>query len=269
MKLKNNSVNKNAKGVVVMKRLFALVLTVVMSFVMFSGCASDENAVPSVTLTIAEDTSGCLAFEYNGDEPYCFYGYDIDGKYYRVIWDDFGGLYSGDVIRVEHSEEIKSLTYDEYVNGWTPQYEVKATAIRMQQRANENLVFHISIKSGKNEIYPYGRLLQIKEKGEVVLSTNVVAESTVITKYRDQIPEIVFDGPVTYSIQFNGRVKNIRLYDYNGENLKGVELSFDDLSDLEEGTYYVVFYVSLEGNCDPDAPQYYHLYEDMFALIVE
>lgn len=257
-----------------MKRIFALILTVVISLVMLNGCASTKSKVPSVTLTIAEDAPSCLAFEYENGEPYCFYGFDSDGKSYRVIWDNFGGLDSGDVIVVEYSEEIKSLTYDVYPDGgWTPEYEVKATEIRMQERANKNLVFHISIKSGKNEIHPYGRLLKSKiDNGDGTYSgmtLDVVSISTVIREDREYIPEIVLDEAVTYSVQVNGRVENIRLFDSDGRSLKGKQPTFEDLSNLEAGTYYVVFNVSLEGNCDPDAPQNSYYYEDIFALIVE
>ena len=256
-----------------MKRILALISTVVILLVMLNGCATTKSKASSITLTIAGEKLSCLSFEYNGDNPYCFYGYDIDGKYYRVIWDNFDDLHSGDVIRVEYSEEIKSLTYDEYPYfGWTPSYEVKATAIKVQQRANKHLVSHILIKSGENEIYPYGRLLQaMKDNGDGTFSEmllNVVTESTIITEYREQIPEIVYDGPITYNIQANGRIENIRLYDYNGENLKGDGLSFDDLSDLEEGTYYVCFYVWVE-ETDTNALHAFYLYEDIFALIVD
>ena len=61
---------------------------------------------------------------------------------------------------------------------------------------------------------------------------------------------------------------DIGLFDYDGNNLKGNDLSFDDLSDLEEGTYYVCFYVWVEES-DTNALQAFNLYEDIFALIVD
>ena len=100
-----------------------------------------------IEMTIAETLPSCVAFEYKDGEPYCFYGYDDDGKLYRVFWNDFSGLNEKDRIVVDHKDDIKKLSYDGYPDGgWTPQYEVTAISIYSeaewnafeQNGANEN-----------------------------------------------------------------------------------------------------------------------------------
>jgi len=88
-------------------------------------------------MTIAETLPSCVAFEYKDGEPYCFYGYDDDGKLYRVLWNNFDGLNEKDRIVVDHNDVIKTLSYDEYPDGgWTPQYEVTAISIYSEAEWN-------------------------------------------------------------------------------------------------------------------------------------
>ena len=83
-----------------------------------------------IEMTIAETLPSCVAFEYKDGEPYCFYGYDDDGKLYRVLWNNFDGLNEKDRIVVDHNDVIKTLSYDEYPDGgWTPQYEITAIIV--------------------------------------------------------------------------------------------------------------------------------------------
>lgn len=90
-----------------------------------------------IVMTIAETLPSCVAFEYKDGEPYCFYGYDDDGKLYRVLWNNFDGLNEKDRIVVDHNDVIKTLSYDEYPGGgWTPQYEVTAISIYSEAEWN-------------------------------------------------------------------------------------------------------------------------------------
>ena len=78
------------------------------------------------------------------------------GIFYRVFWNDFTGLNEKDVVVVDHNDDIKKLEYVNPPEGWTPKYEVTATSIKMEKRANDYLVSHIQIKSGNNTIHPFG-----------------------------------------------------------------------------------------------------------------
>lgn len=63
-------------------------------------------------------------------------------------------------------------------------------------------------------------------------------------------------------------MENVYLLTPNGDEYTKAETTFDALSDLADGTYYVVLEVLLSGNCDPNAPQNSYRYEDVFCLIV-
>ena len=89
-----------------------------------------------IVMTIAETLPSCVAFEYKDGNPYCFYAYDDDGKLYRVFWNNFDGLNEKDRIVVDHNDNIIALNYDEYLSGWTPQYEITAISIYSEEEWN-------------------------------------------------------------------------------------------------------------------------------------
>ena len=225
-----------------------------------------------ITLTIAETLPSCVAFEYKDEKPYCFYAYDTEGHLYRVLWNDFTGLNEKDVVVVDHNDDIKKLDYVNPPGGWTPQYEVTATGIKMEKRANDHLVSHIQIKSGDNTIRPFGSLLWSETdhgNGFVdVMHADYVEITDMIKRCADVIPKLVLDESVSYLVQVNGRVENVCLLTPNEDGYTKSETTFDALSNLENGTYYVAFNVLLSGNCDPDAPQNSYRYEDVFCLVV-
>lgn len=131
-----------------MKRILAISLTLVILLAALTGCMASRNPSgnegeqnPSgkrlpIPMTIAETLPSCVAFAYKDEKPYCFYAYDAEGKLYRVFWSDFTGLNEKDVIIVDHNDEIKSLTYDEYPSGWTPQYEITAISVIKNELAS-------------------------------------------------------------------------------------------------------------------------------------
>lgn len=224
-----------------------------------------------ITLTIAETLPSCVAFEYKDEKPYCFYAFDSDGKLYRVLWTDWNNLNENDKIVVEYSD-IKMFTYPEPTTGWTPQYELTAISVKKENDADENIVSHIQIKSGANTIRPFGSLLWLKTDNGDGTFTEVNASmpdtADIIELYTDVIPKLVLDESVTYFVQVNGRVENVCLFTPDEDGYTKTETTFDDLSSLEEGSYYVVFNVLLSGNCDPDALQNSYRYEDIFCLTV-
>lgn len=230
-----------------------------------------------ITLTIAETLPSCVAFEYKDGKPYCFYAYDTEGHLYRVFWNDFTGLNEKDVVVVDHNDDIKTLTYDEYPDGgWTPQYEVTATNIKMEKRATDNLALHIQISSGNKTIFPFGCLMWSKiDNGNGTFSESIIDKYNVIdlvsgktTFSVTDIPKLVLSDKVSYFVQVNGRVEKVYLLTPNGDTYIKTETTFDALSNLTDGTYYVVVEVLLSGNCDPDAPQNSYRYEDVFCLVV-
>ena len=66
----------------------------------------------------------------------------------------------------------------------------------------------------------------------------------------------------------NAMVEKVYLLASEGNQYTKTEITFDALSDISDGTYYVVMEVLLGGNCDPDAPQHSYRYEDVFCLVV-
>lgn len=240
---------------------------------LIDGLKENQTYHSSCLLTIAETLPSCVAFEYKDKKPYCFYAYDDEEKLYRVLWNDFTGLNEKDVIIVDHNDIIKKLTYDEYPDGgFTPQYEITATSIKMEKRANDYLVSHIQIKSGANTIHPFGSLLWSEtDHGDGfvdVMHADYVEITDMVKRCADVIPKLVLDESVSYFVQVNGRVEKVYLLTPNGDTYAKSETTFDALSNLEDGTYYVVLEVLLSGNCDPDAPQNPYRYEDIFRLVV-
>ena len=240
-----------------------------------SGSEGEQN--PSgkrlpITMTIAETLPSCVAFEHKDGKPYCFYAYDTEGKLYRVFWNDFTGLNEKDVIVVDHNDDIKTLTYDEYPSGWTPQYEVTAISVKKENTTDDHLVNHIQIKSGANTIFPFGSLLWLKtDNGDgtfTELNASMLDTVEIINLYANIIPKLVLDESVSYIVQANGSVENVYLFTQNGETYTKSKTTFDALSNLADGTYYIALNVLLGGNCDPDAPQNSYRYEDVFCLVV-
>ena len=267
-----------------MKRILAVTLTLVMLLATLTGCmasrkpSGDEGEQnPSgkrlpITLTIAETLPSCVAFEHKDEKPYCFYAYDTEGHLYRVLWNDFTGLNEKDVVVVDHNDDIRKLDQVNPPGGWTPKYEVTATSIKMEKRANDHLALHIQITSGANTIHPFGSLLWSEtDHGDGfvdVMHADHVEIDDMIKRNAAVIPKLVLDEKVSYFVQVNGRVENVYLLTPNGDTYAKSETTFDALSNLEDGTYYVAFEVLLSGNCDPDAPQNSSRYQDIFCLIV-
>lgn len=141
---------------------------------------------------------------------------------------------------------------------------------------NDYLVSHIQIKSGDNTIHPFGSLLWSKtDNGDGTFTESIVDKFDVVdlvsgktTFSAEEIPRIVLNESVSYLVQMNGRVEKVYLLTPNGDTYTKSETTFDALSTLADGTYYVALEVLLSGNCDPDAPQNSYRYEDVFCLIV-
>ena len=271
-----------------MKRILAVTLTLVMVLAALTGCMASKNPSgdegeqnPSgkrltITLTIAETLPSCVAFEYKDEKPYCFYAYDTEGHLYRVFWNDFTGLNEKDVVVVDHNDDIKKLEYVNPPEGWTPKYEVTATSIKMEKRANDYLVSHIQIKSGNNTIHPFGCMTWSKiDNDDGTFSESFVDKYDVIDLVSGKtpfaitdIPKLVLNDKVSYFVQVNGRVEKVYLLTPNDDTYTKSETTFDALSNLADGRHYVVLEVLLSGNCDPDAPQNSYRYEDVFCLVV-
>lgn len=147
----------------------------------------------------------------------------------------------------------------------------------VQGKVSDGMVSHIWITSGDTTIKPFGRLMWMKQDNgdgtfsEMLIDTWDISNTLTgdgPTPLLD-IPVLTLDGEVTYSVQANGMVEHICLYTPSGDSFIITNTRFEELSDLADGTYYVVFDVGLYGNCDPDAPQNSYLYEDVFCLVVE
>ena len=146
----------------------------------------------------------------------------------------------------------------------------------MEKRANDYLVSHIQIKSGNNTIHPFGCMTWSKiDNDDGTFSESFVDKYDVIDLVSGKtpfaitdIPKLVLNDKVSYFVQVNGRVEKVYLLTPNDDTYTKSETTFDALSNLADGTYYVVLEVLLSGNCDPDAPQNSYRYEDVFCLVV-
>ena len=151
-----------------------------------------------------------------------------------------------------------------------------STAGDNSSQGNEYLVSHIQIKSGNDTIYPFGCMTWSKiDNGNGTFSESIVDKYDVIdlvsgktTFSATDIPKLVLSEKVSYFVQVNGHVEKVYLLTPNEDGYTKSETTFDALSNLENGTYYVAFNVLLSGNCDPDAPQNSYRYEDVFCLVV-
>ncbi len=145
-----------------------------------------------------------------------------------------------------------------------------------QNPSDKNLVSHIQINSGANTIYPFGCMTWSKiDNGDGTFTGSTVDKYDVVDLVSGKshlsvtdIPKLVLDESVSYSVQVNGQVEKVYLLTPNGNEYTKTESTFDALSNLSDGTYYVVLEVLLSGNCDPDAPQHSYRYEDVFCLVV-
>ena len=141
---------------------------------------------------------------------------------------------------------------------------------------NDYLVNHIQIKSGDNTIHPFGCMTWSKiDNDDGTFTESFVDKYDVIDLVSGKtpfaitdIPKLVLNDKVSYFVQVNGRVEKVYLLTPNDDTYTKSETTFDALSNLANGTYYVVLEVLLSGNCDPDAPQNSYRYEDVFCLVV-
>lgn len=262
-----------------MKRILAVTLTLVMLLAALTGCMASKNPSgkegeqnPSsghlpIILTIAETEPSCPAFESD-----CFYAFDTEGILYRVLWTNFEGLHEKDTVAVEYSKKEELNIPADLTGGFHAKYEITANNVKKDINPEDYLVSHIQIKSGANTIHPFGSLLWSEtDHGDGfvdVMHADYVEITDMIKRCADVIPKLVLDESVSYLVQVNGRVENVYLLTPNGDTYAKSETTFDALSNLADGTYYVVLEVLFSGNCDPDAPQNSYRYEDVFCLVV-
>ena len=253
-----------------MKRILAVTLTLVMLLAALTGCNASQKPSGSdlpITLTIAEAEPSCPAFESD-----CFYAFDAEGVLYRVLWTDFTNLNEKDTVVVEYSKKEELNIPADITGGFHAKYEIAANSVKKDINPEDYLALHIQIKSGANTIHPFGSLLWSRtDNGDgtfTELNAAMPDTQEIVTLYADFIPKLVLNESVSYFVQVNGRVEKVYLLTPNEDGYTKSETTFDALSNLEDGTYYVAFNVLLSGNCDPDAPQNSYRYEDIFCLVV-
>ncbi len=255
-----------------MKRILAITLTLVMVLAALTGCMASKNPSgdegeqnPSgkrlpITLTIAETLPSCVAFEYKDEKPYCFYAYDTEGHLYRVFWNDFTGLNEKDVVVVDHNDDIKKLEYVNPPEGWTPKYEVTATSIKMEKRANDYLVSHIQIKSGNNTIHPFGCMTWSKiDNDDGTFSESFVDKYDVIDLVSGKtpfaitdIPKLVLNDKVSYFVQVNGRVEKVYLLTPNDDNKGDYTVDLESVFKSGSTVQLSIKKIQIESGYDPN-----------------
>ena len=169
----------------------------------------------------------------------------------------------------QHDEKEQDLEND--VGSDIGQNTGSGSEIGSDQGQNaENCDYHIKISSGSKTIYPFGCIFWSRTENEDGTFTE-----TEIDKYDvvdlvsgksslsvTNIPFLHLEGSVSYTVQANGNVKKVYVItDAEGEYTKK-KTTFDALSNLADGIYYVVLEVlinDVEGSA---------CYEDVFCLIV-
>ena len=146
-----------------------------------------------------------------------------------------------------------------------------ASAPTESQTANGNFVPYIRVSSGEQTIVPFGWLLWARiDNGDGTFDeiyADIPDTPDIINNSADSIPTLSLNGSVSYSVQVNGSVENVFLFIPGEDGYTKSETTFEDFSVLAAGTYYVVFDVLIDGNCDPDAPQNSFRYMELFRLV--
>lgn len=131
-----------------MKRFLGFVIALALLAAALSGCAAEQGptngANSSMFMTIVETRPSGSAFEYRGPgQPYCFYAYDLEGKFYRVLWDmPWEGLHEKDLILVAYTGEIREIDEWKLDGGYTPQYEIIATRVQPEREVLAACLIH-------------------------------------------------------------------------------------------------------------------------------
>lgn len=136
----------------------------------------------------------------------------------------------------------------------------------------------VRYRSGEEEIFAFCSLLwSEQDNGDGTFTATTVDRYDIVDLINGKthismeelgIPTLLLDGDVTARVPVNGEILRVRLLSEGEDGFAGSESSFEALSALDPGTYYVVVYVRISGNCDPDALQYSAEYEDVFRLEV-
>lgn len=285
-----------------MKRIPAITLTLVMLLAALTGCVASQNPEISQNKLLREENVKRVSVtsEPNG------YEYSFSGDNVKAVTDYLSNLHlAADfkdnpngyvgmtlVVSLEYDNGTSSTIYhfgNMFIradNG--PWYKMdydeasrfhpllqelsSSTAGGGDSQDNEYLVSHIQIKSGNNTIQPFGSLLWSRTDHGDGTFDEIHADRPdipdVINRYANDIPVLVLEKRVSYLVQMNGRVEDVHLFTPSGDGYTKTETTFDALSSLADGTYYVAFEVLLSGNCDSDAPQNSCRYEDVFCLVV-
>ncbi len=230
----------------------------------------------TVTLTVAETRPGNPAFEYRDGNPYCFYAFDSEGLAFRVIYGSFDSVIEKDVVTVSYSGEVREINETNPPGEWSVKFEINATGVTRKSRSGSSAQ-HIRVTSGSETVVPYSCLLwSMTDNGDGTFTETVVDKYDVTDLVNGnvpfsgtEIPVLHLSGSVGYSVQVNGTVEKVYLLSSDGKKYSKAKSSFEALSELGDGTYYVAFEVLLNGSCDPDASQTSSRYEDVFCLIVE
>lgn len=197
-------------------------------------------------------------------QSYLFLTVDLGGTYNYIVNPD---QFAFDKSVAEKSETFGYLEIKTFVAN-----QKQANNVKKEIDPEDYLVSHIQIKSGDNTIFPFGSLMWSEtDHGDGfvdIMHADYVEVTDMVKRCADIIPKIVLDESVSYLVQVNGRVENVCLLTPNEDGYTKSENTFDALSNLEDGTYYVAFEVLLSGNCDPDAPQNSSRYQDIFCLVV-
>ena len=96
-------------------------------------------------------------------------------------------------------------------------------------------------------ISPFGLLLWAKyDNGDGTFDESypcILDTPDIIDNFAEDIPTLPLNESVSYLVQVNGSVEKVNMFKPNGDGYIKSETTFDALSSLADGTYYVVFEV--------------------------
>ncbi len=132
---------------------------------------------------------------------------------------------------------------------------------------------HLEIVSGQNTISPFSTLTRSRiDNGDGTFAETVVDKASAIDLVSgktpisvDVIPSIVLDTTPEYRLKGNGQIVRVGLISKNGDAYVESETTFEALSHLSAGQYYVVMETLFTTNGASSSYQY----ENIFCLEVK
>lgn len=242
----------------------AYTLTLPQSGKMIELTAEQARFVPYIADALVEAAENKIMRDITGHSDHSGFYLQITDDYLCLVSEVIEYFDGPDECGINH----RHLFYEERISTQAVKAEAKP-----ETGFTKGTVLY---RSGNQETFAMSTLLWSKrDNGDGTFTETAVDKYDVADLVNgktpisaEKIPTLLVDGPVTPSVPVNGQIERVSLFTEGADGFTGSDTTFDALSDLAQGTYYVAVCVLLSGNCDPDAPQHSFRYEDVFRLEV-